>query len=100
MNASIHNLVLAAGAAVDLHMHTVYSDGTWLPEQLLDHLVERGFSLAAIADHDRVDTLPGLQQMAGQRGLPLLVAVEMTTLWRDEMTDVLCYGFDPAPGGA
>jgi predicted metal-dependent phosphoesterase TrpH len=27
--------------------------------------------------------------------MPLLVAVEMSTLWRGEMTDLLCYGFDP-----
>ena len=28
--------------------------------------------------------------------LPVLAAVEMSTSWRGEATDVLCYGFDPA----
>jgi predicted metal-dependent phosphoesterase TrpH len=54
-----------------------------------------GFALAAITDHDRVDTNLELQRLAQQKGMPLLVAVEMTTDWQGAMTDVLCYGFDP-----
>lgn len=76
-------------------MHTTYSDGTWTPEQLIDYLVSERFSLVAITDHDRVDTAAGLQQLAREKQLPLLAAVEMSTSWRGELTDVLCYGFDP-----
>jgi 3',5'-nucleoside bisphosphate phosphatase len=89
-----NNLVLAPDAAIDLQLHTVYSDGTWQPEQLIDHLVREGFGLAAITDHDRADIAPMLQELAATKHFPLLVAVEMTTSWRGEMTDVLCYGFD------
>ena len=39
--------VLAADAAIDLQLHTIYSDGTWTPEQLLDYLVNEQFGLAA-----------------------------------------------------
>lgn len=106
MNSSTTNLVLASDAAIDLHLHTTYSDGTWTPEQLLDHLVREQFGLAAIADHDRADTVTVLQQLALDKHLPVLIAVEMTTLWQDEttkdemsglpeMTDILCFGFDP-----
>lgn len=87
--------VLAADAAIDLQMHTVFSDGTWTPEQLLDYLVSEQFSLGAITDHDRVDTAAALQQLAAERRFPLLVAVEISASWRGEPTDVLCYGFDP-----
>jgi predicted metal-dependent phosphoesterase TrpH len=62
---------------------------------LLDHLVSEAFGLVAITDHDRVETVMPLQQLAVEKRLPVLVAVEMTTLWKGEMTDVLCYGFDP-----
>lgn len=27
--------------------------------------------------------------------MPVLVGVEMTTTWKDELVDLLCYGFDP-----
>ena len=87
--------VLTADAAIDLQLHTTYSDGTWTPEQLIDYLVSEQFSLAAITDHDRVDTAAGLQQIAAEKQLPLLTAVEMSTSWKGEPTDVLCYGFDP-----
>ena len=89
------NLVLAPDAPIDLQMHTTYSDGEWTPEQLVDYLVQEQFGLVAITDHDRVDTVPALQQLAFQKGLPILVAAEMSTSWRGEATDLLCYGFDP-----
>jgi hypothetical protein len=49
-------LTLAANAAIDLQLHTTYSDGDWTDEQLLDYLISERFSLAAVTDHDRVDT--------------------------------------------
>jgi len=95
MNLSTTRLVLASDAAIDLQLHTIYSDGTWTPEQLLDYLVREQFGLVAITDHDRADTVAALQQLALDKHLPVLVAVEMTTLWQGEMTDLLCFGFDP-----
>jgi len=89
------HLVLAPDAAIDLQLHTTYSDGTWTPERLIDYLVSERFALAAITDHDRVDTVASLQRLAAGKQLPVLAAVEMSTLWRGEPTDVLCYGFDP-----
>ncbi len=88
-------LELAPSAFIDLQMHTTYSDGTWLPDQLIDYLVSEHFGLVAITDHDRVDTAIALQQLAAEKRLPLLTAVEMTTSWKGEPTDVLCYGFAP-----
>jgi predicted metal-dependent phosphoesterase TrpH len=109
MDNTTTNLRLTADSAIDLHIHTTYSDGTWEPGQLLNYLVQEGFGLAAITDHDRVDTAVSLQQLALDINQPVLAAVEMTTLWQDEMsgydelsglpcmTDLLCFGFDPAP---
>lgn len=102
---------IAPDSAVDLHLHTTYSDGKWTPEGLLDYLVGEQFGLAAITDHDRADTVEPLQQLAREKGMPLLAAVEMTTVWYDkssplrldpasglpEMTDLLCFGLDSPP---
>lgn len=88
-------VVLAADSAIDLQMHTTFSDGIWTPELLIDYLVHEQFGLVAITDHDRVDTAAALQHLAVEKQLPLLTAVEMSTSWRNEPTDVLCYGFDP-----
>lgn len=95
MNLSTTGLSLAADAAIDLQVHTIHSDGAWTPEELLDYLVREQFGLVAITDHDRADTAIALQQLAQAKHLPVLVAVEMTASWRGEMTDLLCFGFDP-----
>jgi histidinol phosphatase-like PHP family hydrolase len=104
-----NDVKLAPDAAIDLHLHTTFSDGRWTPEELLGYLAAEQFGLAAVTDHDRPDTAAQLQQLAQDFDLPLLLGVEMTTVWQDEstdhrrdelsglleMTDLLCYGFDP-----
>ncbi len=96
MELSTAGLVLTSDTPIDLQTHTVLSDGQWLPEQLVDHLKSEGFGLAAITDHDRGDTAVMMQALAREKHMPLLVAVEMTTIWRNgDITDLLCYGFDP-----
>lgn len=84
-------------AFVDLQTHTVLSDGDWTPEALLDYFVQEQFAVVAITDHDRVNSVQELQHMASTRGLPLLVATEMTTRWRNSMVDILCFGFEQNP---
>ena len=96
MDSSTSHLVLASDGSIDLQLHTVNSDGTWLPEQLIDYLLADHFALAAITDHDRIDTAIPLQALATAKRFPLLVAAEISAAWRGKATDVLCYGFDPA----
>jgi predicted metal-dependent phosphoesterase TrpH len=95
MNLSTDALFLAADAVVDLHLHTTWSDGRWTLEPLLDHLVNEGFGLVAITDHDRPDTMAAIQQAALQKGLPVLAGAEMSSAWKGELVDLLCYGFEP-----
>jgi 3',5'-nucleoside bisphosphate phosphatase len=97
MKLSTTDLVLAPDAFVDLQLHTTYSDGTWIPEQLIDYLINEQFGLVAITDHDRLDTVAALQQLALEKHLPVLVAAEMSASWQEGVTDVLCFGFDASP---
>jgi len=89
------NLTLAPDASIDLHMHTNYSDGRWPAQQLVDFLVNEGYALVSVTDHDRVDTVARIQELATQQNLPVLAGVEMSTEWHGKMGHVLCYGFDP-----
>jgi hypothetical protein len=95
MCLSTTGLTLAADSAIDLHLHTTYSHGRWTPETLLDYLLRMQFGLAAIADHDRADTAAAIQQLAISNHLPVLVGVEMSSTWKGELIDLLCFGFDP-----
>ena len=88
-------LTLAPDASIDLHMHTTYSDGRWPAQQLIDYLVSEGYDFVSVTDHDRVDMVASIQQLAAEKNLPVLAGVEMSTEWKGKMGHVLCYGFDP-----
>lgn len=93
MRSYTSGITIPANSFVDLQTHTRLSDGKWTPENLIDYFLKEGFATAAITDHDRVDIMIDIQRMAGERGFPLLVASEMTTEWRGQTVDILCFGF-------
>ena len=95
MNLSTDGLVLAANAAIDFQTHTTFSDGRWKPDALIGHAKAARFGLIAITDHDRPDIVLEIQRIAREQGQPVMIATEMTTMWRGEYTDILCYGYDP-----
>ena len=95
MTPLTNNLTLSPDSSVDLHMHTTFSDGRWPAQQLIDYLVAEGFDLIAVTDHDRVDTVAGIQELAAEKHLPVLAGVEVSTRWQGKMGHMLCYGFDP-----
>lgn len=41
----------------DLHAHSVFSDGTYTPEEIIDASIECGLSAVALCDHNTVDGL-------------------------------------------
>ena len=43
---------------VDLHIHTIYSDGVFSPEKIVDTAIDAGLSAIAITDHDNVLAYP------------------------------------------
>ena len=88
-------VTLTPDTPVDLHMHTTYSDGRWPAPQLIDYLVSEEFQFVSVTDHDRVDKVEEIQQLAAAKHLPVLSGVEMSTDWNGKMGHMLCYGFDP-----
>lgn len=85
---------LTADAPIDLQLHTLHSDGRWTSAALIKHLADEGFAAAAITDHDNMEQVSTHQALAAAQGLTLIPAVEVTTTWREQMVDVLCFGFD------
>ncbi len=90
-------LTLPPEAAIDLQMHTTFSDGRWTAAQLLDHVTGEGFALVAITDHERLDTIEEVQRLATAHSMLVLPAVEMSASWEGQMCDMLCFGARPGP---
>ncbi len=80
---------------VDLHLHTLASDGLWSPMALVDHLAGRGFRVAAVCDHDTQRSVLVTLRLAADRGITIVPGVEMTTRWADRQWHVLVYGIRP-----
>jgi 3',5'-nucleoside bisphosphate phosphatase len=64
---------------VDLHLHTYHSDGTWSPEELIEHAVKLKLSHIAITDHDTVDGIEeGIEAARGR--LEIIPGIEINTV--------------------
>jgi predicted metal-dependent phosphoesterase TrpH len=68
-------------SAVDLHMHTFYSDGRDAPEAVLRRAAARGIKTVAIADHNTTNGVRQVEALAGALGLCLIPAIELTCRW-------------------
>ena len=65
------------GRGVDLHTHTLFSDGTLTPEALVHRAVERGLAALSITDHDVLDALDPAREAAGQ-SLEIVPGIELS----------------------
>jgi predicted metal-dependent phosphoesterase TrpH len=80
---------------IDLHMHTVHSDGVLSPAELLDRVRAAKVSAFSVTDHD---TLSGWHEVAKLLvdGDPELVAgTELSARIDDDDLHILAYCFDP-----
>jgi len=86
---------LAPTDPVDLHLHTLASDGFWTPAALVDHLASNGFKVAAVCDHDTQRSVLETTRRAAKRGIRIIPGIEVTTRWRDRQWHLLVYGIRP-----
>ena len=63
----------------DLHTHSVYSDGTCTPEELVNLAEEIGLGAIALCDHNTVAGLPEFLAAAESREMVAIPGVEIST---------------------
>ena len=86
---------MSAGYPIDLHTHSLRSDGAYEPTELIERAAARGVTIQALADHD---TLAGAAEAiaAGDRlGVRVIPSTELNTEseWGD--VHILGYFLDP-----
>ncbi len=64
---------------IDTHIHTVFSDGTESPAEILRLAAASGIDLISITDHDRVKAYPEAIRLGRQHGVKVVSGVEITT---------------------
>ncbi|MBM9537180.1 PHP domain-containing protein [Desulfobulbus alkaliphilus] len=80
---------------VDLHTHSIYSDGTLTPAELVDMALHNKLRGLALTDHDTVEGVAEIQQLGQQVGLTVLTGLEISTTLRQHTLHILGYGIDP-----
>jgi predicted metal-dependent phosphoesterase TrpH len=88
---------------VELHCHSIFSDGTLSPAELVSRAVKNGVELLVLTDHDSVSGGPELFAAAKAEGLAVRLGIEINCAGEGaaDRVHVLGYGFDPlSPGFA
>ena len=79
----------------DLHCHSIYSDGSDTPLELLNQAKSIGLQGLSITDHDTIEAYqPELFSQAKKRDIQLLSGVEISSEYNNNTVHVLGYGFD------
>lgn len=81
---------------LDLHVHTVASDGVCTPEEVVERARSGGLDVIAIADHDTTAAVADAREAAGPRHLEIVPASELSSTTTDgRELHILGYFIDP-----
>ena len=81
---------------IDLHSHSLYSDGTLSPSDLIRRAHEKGVHVLALTDHDETKGLAEAQTTADEVGLQLINGVEISISWdRNQTIHIVGLNIDP-----
>lgn len=81
---------------VDLHMHTIASDGTQTPEALLNEIIEKDIKVFAVTDHDSVDSIEAMLALTAQSNRVFIPGVEISVTYHSKEIHLLTYGIHPS----
>ena len=84
--------------AVDLHLHSYFSDGSASPAEIVALAVATGLSGIALTDHDVLDGIPEARAAAEAHGLRFIGGAELSVLWREQSMHMLVYFLEPGAG--
>lgn len=76
---------------VDMHIHTVESDGTYTPEEIIVRAIKNNVIALAITDHDTVAGVKRGKEVADRYGLEFIEGIEISCNEKDLEVHVLGY---------
>jgi len=79
---------------IDLHIHTVYSDGTYTPGEVVKKAKEIGLVAISITDHDSVEGVEEALQAGREFGVEVVPGVEMSSDVDHDEVHILGYYLD------
>ncbi|KDN12401.1 phosphatase [Snodgrassella communis] len=68
--------------SIDLHCHSIVSDGALTPAEIVQRAQVNGCTLLALTDHDHTGGVAAARLQATQSGITLINGVEVSVSWR------------------
>ncbi len=81
-------------SGADLHIHTVFSDGTMSPEQVVNEVSKLNLRTIAITDHDSVGGIEIAQNICKKEGINIIPAIELSSYYHHVDIHLLGYYID------
>ena len=79
----------------DLHIHTLYSDGVFSPEKIVDTAIDVGLQAIALTDHDNIlsyDVAQKYLESSNKKDrLEIIRGIEVNTLYKNNEVHILGY---------
>ncbi|HBE76763.1 MAG TPA: hypothetical protein DDW65_03145 [Firmicutes bacterium] len=80
----------------DLHTHSIYSDGSLRPFELVRKAIDRGLDGFSLTDHDSIGGISEAVSEAARHKYTFIPGVELTTDYGSSEVHILGYNFDLA----
>lgn len=77
------------GRICDLHTHSVFSDGTLTPEEIVDLAIVSGLSAVALTDHNTVSGLDRFLSYGTNKSIELVPGIELSTEYNGQELHIL-----------
>ncbi len=79
---------------IDLHTHSIVSDGTDTPAELIANAVAAGLDVVGLTDHDTFDGLAEAAAAADELGIGFVPGIEISCAWGDQEVHMLGFLLD------
>lgn len=81
---------------IDLHTHSIYSDGSDTPQELIRLAQSNGITTLSLTDHDTMEGVAELVTLGQEYGITIITGVEISARYNKQSLHILGYGIDPA----
>lgn len=76
----------------DMHIHSLYSDGSYSPEEIVRRARASGVQLISVCDHNEIRGTLEAEPIARAAGLKYVQGVEIDAIHENADIHILCYG--------
>ena len=81
--------------SIDLHAHTLCSDGELSPEGLVQRAKQQNLQVLAITDHDTTEGIAAASKFADENQIKLVAGVEISVTWENKTFHIVGLNIDP-----